>query len=96
MPWVPELSAPVLEVESSAGEPELYHPVRGRIKGRRAFDEHVAEMNAMLVRRNATVEEVGRTVLEGCGFEEVVGEYQRALAASDLDVDADPPLRPAM
>ena len=83
MPWVPELSAPVLELESFAGEPELYHPVRGRIKGRRAFDEHVAEMNAMLVRRNATVEEV-------------VGEYQRALAAGDLDVDADPPLRPAM
>ena len=59
-------------VDSFAGEPELHHPVRGRIKGRRAFEAHVADMNAMLSGRNATVEERGHTVVEGCGFEEAV------------------------
>jgi len=30
-------------VESFAGEPELHHPVRGRIKGARAFEAFVTE-----------------------------------------------------
>jgi hypothetical protein len=80
-------------VESFAGEPELYHPVRGRIKGRRAFEVHVAEMNSMLVRRNATVEEVGHTVLEGCGFEEVVLRLdgERGRVALPVAIVADHP-----
>ncbi len=35
-------------IKSFAGEPELHHPVRGRIKGTRAFESYVTEMNAWL------------------------------------------------
>ena len=59
-------------VESFAGEPELYDPVRGRIKGARAFEAFVAEMSAWLVQRNVSVEDVEHVVLERRGFEEVV------------------------
>jgi hypothetical protein len=43
VPYVDGLMAGEIDalVESFAGEPELYHPVRGRIKGRRAVEEHV-------------------------------------------------------
>ena len=40
-------------VRSFAGEPELHHPIRGRVKGRRAFERFVTETNAWLVERNA-------------------------------------------
>jgi len=33
---------------SFAGEPELYHPVRGRIRGRRAFEAYIADTRAWL------------------------------------------------
>ena len=59
-------------VESFAGEPELHDPVRGRIKGERAFRAFVAEMSAWLVQRNVSVEDVEHVVLAGRGFEEVV------------------------
>ena len=39
-------------VGSFAGEPELHHPVRGRIRGKRAFEEFVTEVNVRLGRRN--------------------------------------------
>lgn len=58
-------------VESFAGEPELHHPVRGRIRGTRAFEVYVAETNAWLRARSASIENVeyvgGRR-----GFVEVV------------------------
>jgi hypothetical protein len=57
---------------SFAGEPELYHPVRGRVRGRRAFETYVADTNAWLKDRNATIEDVERVVVERHGFEEVV------------------------
>ena len=59
-------------VESFTGEPELHHPVRGRIKGTREFESFVADMDAWLSERNASVEDVERVVLERQGFEEVV------------------------
>jgi len=50
-------------VRSFAGEPELHHPVRGRVKGRRAFERFMAETNAWLVERNVAggrpVERIG-------------------------------------
>ncbi len=61
-------------VESFAGEPQLQHPVRGRIKGVRAFEAFVAETNEWLARRNVSVREVERVVMEHRGFEEVVLE----------------------
>jgi hypothetical protein len=66
-------------VESFAGEPEVQHPVRGRIKGVRAFEAFVAETNQWFARHNVSVSEVERVVLERRGFEEVVLE---------LDTDA--------
>jgi SnoaL-like protein len=59
-------------VNSFAGEPELYDPVRGRIRGTRAFREFVAELSAWLTQRNVSVEDVSRVILDGHGFEEVV------------------------
>jgi SnoaL-like protein len=59
-------------VESFAGEPELHHPVRGRIKGGPTFKAFVIEANAWLRQPNVSVEDVERVVGERRGFEEVV------------------------
>jgi hypothetical protein len=59
-------------VESFAGEPELHDPVRGRVKGTRAFKVFVTEVNAWLARSNVSVEDVEHVVTERRGFEEVV------------------------
>ena len=47
---------PCALIESFAGEPELHHPVRGRIRGARAFEALVAETNVWLSQRNVSVE----------------------------------------
>ena len=73
-------------VESFAGEPELHHPVRGRIKGARAFEAFVAETNAWLVERNVSIEDVERVVTERRGFEEVVLHLDGEAGAVDLPV----------
>jgi hypothetical protein len=57
---------------SFAGEPELHHPERGRIRGARAFGEFVDESNASFRQLNVEVEDVERVVVERHGFEEVV------------------------
>ena len=59
-------------VESFAGEPMLYDPVRGRIKGAPAFKAFAARMRDWLVRRHASVEHVDHVILAEAGFEEVV------------------------
>ncbi len=59
-------------IESFAGEPELHHPVRGRIKGARAFEAFIAETNHWLAQRNVSIEDVERVVTDQRGFEEVV------------------------
>jgi hypothetical protein len=59
-------------IESFAAEPELYDPVRGRVKGTRAFEAFVTEMNAWLARCNVSVEDVEHVITERHGFEEVV------------------------
>lgn len=59
-------------VGSFAGEPELHHPVRGRIRGARAFEAYVTETNAWLHRRNVSVENVEYVAAERRGFVEVV------------------------
>jgi hypothetical protein len=68
-------------VESFAGEPELHHPVRGRIRGARAFETFVTEMNEWLSRRNVSVEDVEHVASDRHGFDEVVlhldGETER-------------------
>jgi hypothetical protein len=59
-------------VNSFAGEPQLHHPVRGRVKGKRAFETFVAETNAWVRQRNVTIEDVEQVICERRGFEEVV------------------------
>ena len=59
-------------VGSFAGEPELHHPVRGRIRGVRAFEAYVTETNAWLRQSNASVENVEYVVAGRHGFAEVV------------------------
>jgi ketosteroid isomerase-like protein len=59
-------------IESFVEEPELHVPLRGRIKGERAFRAFVDEMNAWFGERNISVEDVERVITKECGFEEVV------------------------
>jgi ketosteroid isomerase-like protein len=70
-------------VESFAGEPRLHHPLRGSIEGEQAFREFVADTDRWLREREATVEDVQRSVLPDRGFEEVVVH----LRTPDGDVD---------
>jgi hypothetical protein len=59
-------------VESFAGDPVLHHPVRGRIRGERAFLSYVAGMNEWLTQRNIEIEDVDHLAAIGHGFEEVI------------------------
>jgi SnoaL-like protein len=74
-------SEPGALVGSFAGEPELYDPARGRVKGARAFTAHMTETTSWLRRHNVSVEEVEHVVTARRGFEEVVlhvdGEHGR-------------------
>src|ERR1700722_18269489 len=57
-------------VESFAVEPELYDPLRGRVKGKRPFEAFAADLSDRLRRRGVSIEEVNHVVGEGHGFEE--------------------------
>jgi SnoaL-like protein len=46
-------------IGSFVGEPELHHPVRGRIRGERAFAEFAADTKAWLEEAEVTVEDLG-------------------------------------
>jgi hypothetical protein len=59
-------------IGSFAGEPELHHPFRGRVKGRGAFERYVADTNAWFIERNAVVGDVERIATSVCGIEETV------------------------
>jgi hypothetical protein len=83
-------------VGSFAGEPELHHPIRGRVRGRRAFERFVAETNAWLTARNAVASPVERIVTPRRAIEEIVltldGDGARIelpiAVAADRDEDA--------
>jgi hypothetical protein len=76
-------------VESFASEPELHHPVRGRIKGAAAFARFVEETRSWLQERGATAEDLEFTIVRGRGVEESVlhmGDVHLPVAiASDKD-----------
>jgi hypothetical protein len=82
-------------IESFAGEPELHHPVRGRIKGAEAFGRFVRTTNSWIAERNVTIEDVNFIFAPGRGIEEVVlrvdgedGRVELPLAlAADRDQD---------
>lgn len=59
-------------IASFAGEPEVHHPVRGRVKGSAAFERFAVELNAWLADRNAVVEDVDFVLVRGRGVEELV------------------------
>jgi ketosteroid isomerase-like protein len=73
-------------VRSFAGEPELHHPVRGRIRGARAFEAYVTETNAWLHQRNVSIENVEYAVAGRRGFAEVVLHLDGGTAPADLPV----------
>jgi hypothetical protein len=83
-------------VRSFAGEPELHHPVRGRLKGRRAFERFMAETNAWLTERNVVGGPVERIITPRRGIEETVltfdgnhGRVELPIAiVADRDEDA--------
>jgi SnoaL-like domain len=59
-------------VESFAAEPEVHHPVRGRIKGVAAFERFVDETRAWLDERAAAVADVDFVLTPARGVEELV------------------------
>ena len=81
-------------VGSFAAEPELHDPVRGRVKGTRAFGAFVIETNAWIARRKVTVETVAHVVTEQHGFEEVLlhldGETGRVELPVAIVADREP------
>jgi hypothetical protein len=58
--------------DSFAGEPELHHPIRGRIKGVAAFERFANETNAWMTERDAVAEDVDFVITPGRGVEELV------------------------
>ena len=64
-------------VGSFAGEPELHHPVRGRIKGTAAFERFATDTRTWLAERNVVVEDVNFIVTPRRGVEEVVLHLER-------------------
>jgi hypothetical protein len=73
-------------VESFVGEPEVYDPVRGRIKGEAAFRGFVAETSDWLRQHHASVDDVEHVILERRGFEEVVLHLDLDHGGVDLPV----------
>jgi hypothetical protein len=73
-------------VESFAGVPELHNPIRGRVKGTRAFEAFVSEATSWLRQHNFSVEDVGHGVTEGHGFEEVILHFDGQNGRVDLPV----------
>ena len=73
-------------IGSFAGEPELHHPVRGRIRGARAFEAYFDEMQAMFRQRIVSVEDVERVVVRRHGFEEAVIHFDGGAGGIGLPV----------
>jgi hypothetical protein len=73
-------------VESFAGAPELYDPVRGRVKGEAAFRAFATGTGAWLRDHDVSVDDVEHVVLEGSGFEEVVLHLVTGSGPVDLPV----------
>jgi hypothetical protein len=59
-------------IDSFAREPELHHPIRGRVKGIAPFERFVTDTNTWLAAHNATVEDVDFILTPRRGVEELV------------------------
>jgi hypothetical protein len=73
-------------IGSFAGEPELHHPVRGRIKGVRALEQYATETKAWLEERSGTVEDVNVILTPRAGAEEVLIHLDSGEGRVDLPV----------
>jgi hypothetical protein len=73
-------------VNSFAVVPELHDPIRGRVKGKRAFEAFAHEMSSWLRQHNFSVEDVGHATIERHGFEEVILEFDGQTGRVDLPV----------
>jgi hypothetical protein len=73
-------------IGSFAGEPELHHPVRGRIRGARAFEAYFDEMQTMFRQSIVSVEDVDRVVVKRHGFEETVVHFDGDAGRGGLPV----------
>jgi hypothetical protein len=72
-------------IRSFAHEPEIHHPVRGRIKGERAFAQYVNETNEWLRAGNASIEELDRRIqIKSRGVGEVVVHLRDESGPIDL------------
>lgn len=59
-------------IDSFAGEPELHHPVRGRIKGAAAFERYARETRDWLSEHDVAAEDVDFVLVRERGIEEVL------------------------
>jgi hypothetical protein len=73
-------------IRSFAEEPELHHPVRGRVKGARAFAQFVTEHTVWRKERNGSIEDVDHVITERRGFKEVLLHLDGDSAQMDLPV----------
>jgi SnoaL-like domain len=85
-------------IKSFAGEPEVHHPVRGRVKGAAAFERYAGETNLWLAERDVDVEDVNFILTPRGRIEEVVlhlnGRIELPVAvAADRDEDGITELR---
>jgi hypothetical protein len=73
-------------IESFAGEPQLHHPIRGRVKGVAAFERFVVETRAWLADNDATAEDVEFVLTPGRGVEELILHLDGKEGRIDLPV----------
>jgi hypothetical protein len=73
-------------VESFAGEPELHHPVRGRIRGVAAFERYVGDTIAWLRAQRGSLDDVDWVLTDARGVEEAVLRLDGERGRIDLPV----------
>jgi hypothetical protein len=84
-------------INSFSGEPRLRHPIQGEIRGVRAFEDFVEDMNRWFAAHDASVGEPEIVITEPRGFEEVVIAFDtdegRVQLPHALIADHDPEAR---
>lgn len=73
-------------IGSFADEPEIHHPVRGRIRGVDAFTRYARETKEWLEGREASIEDVDHIINPSNGVEEVVLHLRGKAGPVDLPV----------
>lgn len=73
-------------VRSFAGDPELHHPLRGRVRGRRGFEEFVRRTNEWLTERSGVIGDVDRLITPSRGIEQTMLTIDGDLGRVDVPV----------